>query len=331
MLPRTVFLHCGWRTASTYLWSRFRALDNTVSYYEPLHENLARMTADGSDPNAGWDASKRSHPGHEKPPFAEFVPLAENGVAAGYHPRFATGNYFLPAREEDAPLHLYLKGLEEHATSQGKHAVYGFCRSLGRVAWLRKRFPGAYNIVLTRRPYDHWRSCLQQLTEHRVPYFLLMPLQIVGENQRRIPELKKLADEFQIPEPRSAARGYLPLLQRLPPDALLRTFLEVYALAYTHALSHADLVLSIEDFAADEAYRSKILSDIEHATGLRISPGDIKLTHYTATPGDIFGDMDLRRISTLTAKPNGMIDRAPEAISIYSRALKADIARARRG
>jgi hypothetical protein len=331
MLPRTVFLHCGWRTASTYLWSRFRALDNTVSYYEPLHENLARMTADGSDPNAGWDASKRSHPGQERPPFAEFVPLIKNGSVSGYHPRFATGNYFLPTREDDEPLRLYIKRLEEHAAGQGKHAVYGFCRSLGRAAWLRKHFPGAYNIVLTRRPYDHWRSCLQQLTEHRVPYFLLMPFQIVGENQRRIPELKKLAEEFRIPEPQFATRGYLPLLQRLPAEALLRIFLEVYALAYTHALSHADLVLSIEDFAAEEAYRSKTLGDIEAATGLRLSPGTINLTHYTAAPGDVFGGLDLRRISTLTSTRNGAIDRTAEAISNYGRALKADIARARRG
>lgn len=331
MSPRTVFLHCGWRTASTYLWSRFRALAETVSYYEPLHENLARMTADGSDPNAGWEASKRSHPGQERPPFAEFVPLLKNGAVSGYAPRFATRNYFLPAREDDEPLRRYIEGLEEHATGQSKHAVYGFCRSLGRVAWLRKHFPGAYNVVLTRRPYDHWRSCLQQLTEHSVPYFLLMPIQIVGENQRRIPELKKLAEEFRIPEPQFATRGYLPLLQRLPVDALLRIFLEVYALAYTHALSHADLVLSIEDFAADEAYRSKTLSEIASATRLSLSPGNVNLTHYQAGPDDVFGNLDLRRLSALTTKPNGAVDRTADAISIYSRALKADIARARRG
>jgi hypothetical protein len=210
--------------------------------------------------------------------------------------------------------------------------VYGFCRSLGRVAWLRTHFPKAYNIVLTRRPYDHWRSCYLQLSEHRVPYFVLMPVQILGENQRRTPELRILAKEAGIPEPRlvDSSRGYASLLPRLPADVLLRIFLEVHALAYTHALSHADLVLSIEDFAFDENYRSKVIDEIEAATGLRLTPGDINLTRYTAPPGDVFANADLRRISTLSLKPGGAVDRTMEAVAFYSRALKADIARARR-
>jgi hypothetical protein len=331
MLPRTAFLHCGWRTASTYLWSRFRALDNTVAYNEPLHELLARMPPDGSDPNADWDASKRGHPAHDKP-FAEFVPLAKNGLVAGYHPRFATGSYFLAPRDNDDLLKAYIEGLQTHANHRGKHAVYGFCRSLGRVGWLRKNFPDAYNIVLTRRPYDHWQSCALQLAKNRVPYFLLMPVKIVGENQRRIPELRAVARQFSIPEPQhlTGPNGYTVLLSRLPAEAILSIFLEVYALAYTHAISHADLVLSIEDFSSNDSYRAEVIDQIEAATGLRITPGDLNLTRYTAAPGDIFAQVDLRRISTLTARPGDAIDRTSDAVAAYSRALKADIGRARR-
>ncbi|MGH1557700.1 hypothetical protein ACRAWD_07315 [Caulobacter segnis] len=41
----TVFVHSGWRCSSTYVWSRFRALPGVRAYYEPWHEQLARVTA----------------------------------------------------------------------------------------------------------------------------------------------------------------------------------------------------------------------------------------------------------------------------------------------
>jgi hypothetical protein len=51
---KAVFLHAGYRTAGTWLWSCFRRLNEVTAYYEPLHEmlstidsaNLATSTAD---------------------------------------------------------------------------------------------------------------------------------------------------------------------------------------------------------------------------------------------------------------------------------------------
>src|SRR5262245_47471573 len=37
---QAVFLHTGWRTAGTWLWSRFRARPDVMGFYEPLHERL---------------------------------------------------------------------------------------------------------------------------------------------------------------------------------------------------------------------------------------------------------------------------------------------------
>ena len=42
----TVFIHSGWRCSSTYVWHRFRALPGVRAYYEPWHEQLARVTAE---------------------------------------------------------------------------------------------------------------------------------------------------------------------------------------------------------------------------------------------------------------------------------------------
>jgi hypothetical protein len=40
-----IFLHSGFRTASTWVWSRFRANTGTLSYYEVFNERLGRPDA----------------------------------------------------------------------------------------------------------------------------------------------------------------------------------------------------------------------------------------------------------------------------------------------
>jgi hypothetical protein len=41
-----IFLHTGWRTVGTWLWSRFRMVEGTRCLYEPLHEDLATLSRD---------------------------------------------------------------------------------------------------------------------------------------------------------------------------------------------------------------------------------------------------------------------------------------------
>ncbi len=69
-----VFLHTGWRTRGTWLWSRFRALHGTSCFYEPLSEDLATLSPaaiDASSPTC-WASG---HPPLHRPYFAEFRPL----------------------------------------------------------------------------------------------------------------------------------------------------------------------------------------------------------------------------------------------------------------
>ena len=42
---RGIFLHTGWRSAGTWVWSRFRALQTVTAFYEPLHPILGDLTA----------------------------------------------------------------------------------------------------------------------------------------------------------------------------------------------------------------------------------------------------------------------------------------------
>jgi len=317
---RTLFLHCGWRTASTYLWSRVRASGQVVAYNEPFHETLARRTG----ASGGFARALRNHP--DVPAFAEYDALVENGAVRGYETRFATRTFFLAPEQDDAALEHYVRGLETHARAQDKNAAFAFCRSLGRVAWLRQRFPDAWNVVLVRRPYDHWRSSLEQFAKGGVAYFLVMPLRIIAEN-RHVPELTRLAERHAIPDDHAAQ---IALLQRLPADAVLRLFFEVYALGYAHALTHADQMIEIERFVDEAEYRDASIAEIARETGIQITPGEMNLTRYAPSGRDVFSALDLDALTTLAASA-GPVVRGEEAVTRYRALLAEDSERVRAG
>ncbi|MGE8488647.1 MAG: hypothetical protein ACN6OQ_09920, partial [Paraburkholderia nemoris] len=43
-LKQGVFLHTGWRSAGTWVWSRLRALDSATGFYEPFSNVLADLS-----------------------------------------------------------------------------------------------------------------------------------------------------------------------------------------------------------------------------------------------------------------------------------------------
>jgi hypothetical protein len=43
-LKQAVFLHTGWRSAGTWVWSRLRELDTATGFYEPLSNVLAELS-----------------------------------------------------------------------------------------------------------------------------------------------------------------------------------------------------------------------------------------------------------------------------------------------
>jgi hypothetical protein len=194
-----VFLHTGYRTAGTWLWSCFRRLDTVTAYYEPLHEMLATIDAAkiASSTVGSWHSG---HPSLEMPYFEEFAHLLRPDARAagsvggtapgrairtgipGYEPHFAIDRFDgqIPAgaeRMED-----YLRGLIREAHRQGRVPVIKFCRSLGRLRWFRAAFPEAAHIVVEKNPISQWQSCWQLFVAHRNPHFIAVPLAVLAMN-----------------------------------------------------------------------------------------------------------------------------------------------------
>lgn len=93
------------------------------------------------------------HPKLGKPYLAEFLPIKDE-VSACFRKEFAYDTFFLSEQSEQLELQRYLEMLIVRA--QGR-PVLQFCRSTGRIGWMRSHFD-AVNLFLWRNPWDQWWS-----------------------------------------------------------------------------------------------------------------------------------------------------------------------------
>ncbi len=177
-----VFLHTGWRSSGTWLWSRCREQPQVRAYYEPLHEAIATLRR--SDIPKLRPSSWHSRHSETAPYFAEYGELIEPRRAGVplYRRRFAFDGFFLDPSADDPELEAYLRALLAAPGESGKVAVLKFCRSLGRVGWMEQRFPEMLHAVVLRDPLEQWASARRLLTEERNRYFTVAPLLVLARN-----------------------------------------------------------------------------------------------------------------------------------------------------
>lgn len=264
---RPVFLHGMWRSGSTFVWSRFRAAEGTLCFYEPLQNGLGRLNRRrlGSAPTPDM-----RHPEIGAPYFAEFEPLLGLRGVRGYRQRFAYDRFALEPGEHDPALARYLDGLVAEAERQSRHAVLGFNGAELRIGWMRRRY-GACDIAIDRDPYAVWASYAEHLQRGNAT-FLVNWLRIVERNAAH-PAFAPLA--ARLPLRRGAERWgkakrfYARALQGMAPGEtyLMVCYLWIgYAL---HALSNCDLVVDLN--RVDEAaYRRELEGRIGEETGLSV-------------------------------------------------------------
>lgn len=266
-MSQSVFIHSGWRCSSTYVWSRFRALPTARAYYEPWHECLADLTIEAIARHTP-DASGLRHPGGAQPYLAEFSDLlAPGGGVAGYRTRFALDDYFLEPEEQDPEQAAYVQGLIGAARAEGRVPVLACCRTLGRVAWLRRQV-GGFHVVLIRDPVQQWLSFYSLRKRPRPTYFEQCQYLILAEAEHGGPAAVLLG----IPRVRGALAQRIAAvrrrLKRAPASASFAAFIAVYVLSYLKALAQADLVIDVDRLGADAAYAKTMSAVVEAATGL---------------------------------------------------------------
>ncbi|MGB6485398.1 MAG: hypothetical protein WBE91_00755 [Steroidobacteraceae bacterium] len=276
---KAVFLHGGWRCASTYVWSCFRRNPLTTSFYEPFGESLARCSPKRIQRQTaqGWNSR---HPPLASPYAQEYCALLHpflKGVP-GYRTEFAVARYF-PSEAGIGPEVRYVSRLITHAQRRGTHPVLGFSRSLGRAAALKQAL-GGYHVVLRRNPLQQWLSCRSYRGQVSLSYFELCHFLILALAPAGSPA-RCFADTLDLPRlPRGLQRQLQSLHSALHPwsdDQSYRAFTAVSILSHALAEPAADLVLDVDRLGCSATYRDNVSDKILAETGLELDFDDCRV------------------------------------------------------
>jgi hypothetical protein len=280
-----VFLHSGWRCASTYVWSRFRRNPFTTSFYEPFGESLARCSPKRIQRQTaqGWNSR---HPPLALPYADEYRALLRRFLKGvpGYRKNFALERYF-PTDAGIGPEIRYISRLIAHARRRGTYPVLGFSRSLGRAAALKQAF-GGYHVLVRRDERQQWLSCRSYRDRASLSYFELCHFLILALAPAGTPA-HSFAGTLGLPDlPRSLSRQ-LKFLQtatcQWSDELSYRAFTAVYLLSRAVAEPVADLVLDVDRLGRSGQYREAMRMRIRADVGLSIDFEDCRVPHHDLT------------------------------------------------
>ena len=272
-----VFLHAGWRSCGTWLWATLRDSETVRAFYEPLHEDLARLdrAAIGAFSPGSWGSGH----GPGAPYFAEFAGVLNQGGrgVAGYHPRFAFDDFFAAPDRADPALEAYVTDLLQHAAAEGRLPVLKFCRSLGRVPWFERHFPTAFHAVIVRDPWAQWRSARAQLERDKNRYFVLAPFVILARNTHD-PLMAAALAHLRVRLPPHLGRD-LGLttsvcwhhIKHLGWADRYRGFLAFWTASNIAALSGEALAIDADALSTDDEHRTAVQDAMSAAAGLPLS------------------------------------------------------------
>ena len=261
-----IFLHTSWRSGGTWLWSRFCALPGAVGLYEPLHEALATLRVDQL---AGWrpDGWASGHPANGVPYFESYRPLLRQaGGVRSYPAEYGPQHFFADDDESFPALQRHIEALLEAAGPGVK--VLKFCRSIGRLGWMRRHFPAARHVMLMRNPASQWASMRKQERLEQNPYFTAQPWRILraGQHHPRVAlalRAMRVQPDGAGPACSDGERDY-------------RVFLAFWLLNACSAPNDVDAIVNIDLAAASPRYQAEVERTIAGATGLPVSLAGIQ-------------------------------------------------------
>lgn len=147
---KPVFITARFRTGSTLLWNLFRNVDDTISFYEPLHENLLTHIERATP-------TQKSHRGVQSY-WDEYIPHVDV-LRSKHRTEFGYWNLLLEENDHYPELYDYINTLID--IGQNNRAVLQFNRADFRLPWIKKHFPDAVIMHLYRDPREQWYSMVK--------------------------------------------------------------------------------------------------------------------------------------------------------------------------
>ena len=272
---KPIFLHSQFRTGSTYVWSKFRETEDYYCYYEPFHEALADLTEEIRRENIDDKTASMSHPKLKRHYFDEY-PLNEGCGVRYFHKEFTVDTYCMEADEKNESIKRYIGCLVDQAP---RRAVFGFCRSTMRTAWLMNNFD-AFNIFIIRNHRNQWESYQSFQGD---PYFNTVNLMILGKNGSSI-KLQPLQAFFQIPYYENKVfateyQFYKKYMSQLTDSERYHIFFYLWLLSFIENYSACELVLNVDALSLDDSARQSA-SEMLRRSGIYLSFSDCSIRFY---------------------------------------------------
>jgi hypothetical protein len=265
-----------------------------MAFYEPLNESLATVTL--RDIAAMRPSATDSrHPDPERPYFEEFAPLIPtSGFGVPEFPDGLSYDHFLAGPQTHLPnLASYLDSLVRFAHANGKTAVMKHCRTLGRVAWMRKHFPNACHIAVVRSPWGQWLSGWRIYKASGNAYFITKPLEILARYQdhplfARALKALSISPKLLNGAVKSATRRGLSRVvpATATPGVFYRGFLAFWIGTTYSTLLDVQDVIDSDRLGESQAYRRETEQMIHQHSGLAI---DLSNAHPLPADGSVVG------------------------------------------
>jgi hypothetical protein len=263
-----IFLHTGWRSAGTWVWSRFRALESVNAFYEPLSNLLGELRlADIPDIRPTSDSG---HPPLGAPYYDEYRSFMQErgrGVA-GYRKRFSIDRFGDTPDDEFPAMRAYLQNLQDRSLDLGKLPVFKFCRSSGRLPWLRSAFPQAVHAVVLRNPAAQFASGWMLNQQWSNPFFVAAPFRVLGLNQAE-PVVKRAIETFGVSLPSftsTSVEEYAAVCEQYARTAegsnAYRAFVALWSLCASRIADGSDLVIDADRLGQSPEYASELRAQV---------------------------------------------------------------------
>jgi hypothetical protein len=279
-----VWANAIWRSASTYIWHKFRQMEGYRCYLEPLHEELLHLNPARQEERfrAGPTALLR-HPPLSKQGFDEY-PVLPGGGVPGYLKRFGYERCVLEEGDEDPELVAYLSGLVAHASRHGQRPMFQPNRALLRSDWLCRRL-GLLHVFIVRQPWNVWRSMLS----YSHLYFPAAVLNTVCHNRETayfsplhavhsLPYFDDPNCQAELARYADWARNHIDIAQSV--------FFYYFAVTTLYNLSRARIVIDVDAVSCDRR-ASEAVEQAFGEQGIAMSLADCRVPVYEWTPEEI--------------------------------------------
>jgi hypothetical protein len=271
---QAVFLHTGWRSAGTWVWSRLRELDAATGFYEPLSNVLAELSL--ADISASRPTLTSGHPPLAAPYFDEYRPFLQEGArgVAGYSQRFSIDRFGSVPDADFPALQAYLRNLCERTVARGSVPVFKFCRSSGRLPWLKQAFAQAMHVGVLRNPASQFASGWLLSQQWSNPFFVAAPFRVLGLN-RSDPLVRQALDVCGVSLPPAASMSddaYAMVCEQFARTAegnnAYRAFVALWILCALRIAQGVDLLVDIDRLGQSRDYAADLRAGFEAQSGL---------------------------------------------------------------